>query len=88
MKRKEAEAFVKANGGAIGSANKKLSFLVSNDPNSSSSKTKKANDLGIPIISESEFMKMAGLDMPKVEESEPVIVEEQDKDILTDINLL
>ncbi len=35
---------------------KGLSFLVNNDINSSSSKNKKAKELGIPIISEKEFL--------------------------------
>ena len=33
-------------------------YLINNDVTSTSSKNKKANDLGIPIISEETFLKM------------------------------
>lgn len=38
----------------------KTDFLINNDPTSSSSKNKKANELNIPIITEEEFLKMCG----------------------------
>lgn len=38
----------------------KTHYLVNNDPTSSSSKNKKANELNIPIITEEEFLKMIG----------------------------
>ena len=41
-----------------GSVSKKTSFLVNNDVESSSSKNKKAKDLGIPIISEESLLQM------------------------------
>ena len=51
MKRSEAEARVKALGGAAKSAVVKgLSYLVTNTPESGSAKNKKARELGIPII--------------------------------------
>lgn len=41
-----------------GSVSSKTSYLINNDTESSSSKNKKAKDLGIPIISEEDFIKM------------------------------
>ena len=38
----------------------KTHYLINNDPTSSSSKNKKANELNIPIITEEEFLKMIG----------------------------
>ena len=49
-------AFVEANGGKVaGSVSKKTAYLVNNDVFSSSSKNKKAQELGVPIVSEIEF---------------------------------
>ena len=57
MKRSEAENIVKANGGSVkSSVSKGLSFLVTNTPESGSSKNKKAAELNITIITESEFL--------------------------------
>lgn len=56
------EALVKdieANGGIVGSGvNKDTSYLINNDINSTSSKNIKAKQLGIPIITEQEFVNM------------------------------
>ena len=58
--RKEAQAFIEANGGkAAGSVSKSTSYLVNNDVTSGSGKNKKAKELGIPIISEDELIAMA-----------------------------
>lgn len=38
----------------------KTDYLINNDPTSSSSKNKKANELNIPIITEDEFLRMCG----------------------------
>lgn len=38
----------------------KTHYLINNDPTSSSSKNKKANELNIPIITEEEFLRMIG----------------------------
>jgi DNA ligase (NAD+) len=59
MKRSAAEEKVKALGGsAKSSVVKELSYLVTNDTESGSAKNKKAADLGIPIISEDQFLAM------------------------------
>ena len=51
------KAYVESQGGRVaGSVSAKTSFLVNNDIESSSSKNKKAKELGIPIISEDEFV--------------------------------
>jgi DNA ligase (NAD+) len=57
MKRPQAEEKVKALGGsAKSSVVKGLSYLVTNDPSSGSSKNKKARELGVQIIDESQFL--------------------------------
>lgn len=45
-------------GKAAGSVSAKTSYLINNDVTSTSGKNKKAQDLGIPVISEEDFMKM------------------------------
>lgn len=47
-----------ANGKVTGSVTSKTNYLVNNDITSSSSKNKKAKELGIPIITEDEFVRM------------------------------
>lgn len=57
MKRNDAEALVKKNGGSCkSSVTKDLSYLVTNDTTSGSSKNVKAAKLGIPVITEEEFL--------------------------------
>ena len=59
MKRNDAEALVKANGGTCkSSVTKDLSYLVTNDVSSGSSKNQKAVKFGIPVINEEKFLKM------------------------------
>lgn len=61
MKRPEAEALVRSLGGATRSGVAKgLSYLVTNDPASGSSKNRKAAELEVPIIGEAEFLALAG----------------------------
>lgn len=56
--RKELTAQIEAMGGKVtGSVTKKTSFLINNDVDSASSKNKKAKELGVPIISEEEFLR-------------------------------
>ena len=45
-------------GKAAGSVSQKTSYLINNDSMSGSSKNKKAKSLGIPIITEEEFINM------------------------------
>ena len=45
-------------GKAAGSVSAKTDYLINNDVTSASSKNKKARELGIPILSEDEFLKM------------------------------
>ncbi|WP_039924533.1 NAD-dependent DNA ligase LigA [Treponema sp. JC4] len=59
MKRADAEKLVKDNGGSIkSSVTKDLSYLVTNDTGSGSSKNVKAAKLGIPVIDEKAFMEL------------------------------
>lgn len=59
--RDEFKTYVERTGGKVtGSVTSKTNYLVNNDVNSTSSKNKKAKDLGIPIISEDEFVERFG----------------------------
>ena len=59
--RKELQEKIEALGGkAAGSVSAKTSYLINNDLTSNSSKNKKARELGIPILSEADFLKMIG----------------------------
>ena len=59
--RDEFKAYVEANGGKVaGSVSKKTNFLVNNDVTSTSSKNTKARELGIPILSEADFIAQFG----------------------------
>ena len=59
MKRADAEQLVKKNGGSTkSSVTKDLTYLVTNDKESGSSKNVKAAKLGIPVINEEEFLKL------------------------------
>ncbi len=59
--RDEFKASVEARGGKVaGSVSAKTSFLVNNDLGSTSGKNAKAKELGIPIISEDEFISRFG----------------------------
>ncbi len=61
MKRAAAQNLVKENGGSVkSSVVKGLSYLVTNDTLSGSAKNKKAQELGIAIISEKEFIALLG----------------------------
>jgi len=56
--RKELQAWIEGKGGKVtGSVTKKTNFLINNDVHSASSKNKKAAELGIPILSEEDFIK-------------------------------
>ena len=57
--RKKLQEVIEAEGGkASGSVTSKTAYLINNDTGSNSSKNKKAKELGIPIISEEEFLNM------------------------------
>ncbi|MBR6296006.1 MAG: NAD-dependent DNA ligase LigA [Treponema sp.] len=61
MKRADAQNLVKEKGGSVkSSVVKGLSYLVTNDTSSGSSKNKKAAELGIPVITEEEFLALVG----------------------------
>ena len=55
--RNELKAYIESQGGKVtGSVSKSTSFLINNDVNSTSSKNTKAKSLGIPILSEQDFI--------------------------------
>ena len=57
--RKEVKEEIEKRGGKVtGSVTSKTNYLINNDTQSSSSKNKKAKELGIPIISEETFIQM------------------------------
>ena len=57
--RKDLKAEIEAEGGKVaGSVSAKTDYLITNDPNSGSSKNKKARELGVEIITEEQIMEM------------------------------
>lgn len=57
--RDAAKAYIEERGGKVaGSVSAKTDYLINNDTESGSSKNKKAKELGIPIISEEDFLKL------------------------------
>lgn len=59
--RDEFKAYVESQGGKVaGSVSKKTAYLVNNDAESESSKNRKAKELGVPIITEDQFIEMFG----------------------------
>ena len=62
--RSEVKELIESLGGKVtGSVTKKTDYLINNDVTSTSSKNKKANELGIPILSEDDFLRMIGRDV-------------------------
>lgn len=58
--RGEAKNLIESLGGKVtGSVTGKTNYLINNDMTSNSSKNKKARELGIPILSEEDFLKLA-----------------------------
>ena len=59
--RREVKEEIEKRGGKVtGSVTSKTNYLINNDVNSTSSKNRKARELGVPIISEEEFIEMLG----------------------------
>lgn len=59
--RNEFKSYVESQGGKVtGSVSNKTDYLVNNDIESTSSKNKKAKDLGVPIITEDTFVEKFG----------------------------
>ncbi len=57
--RNEVKALIESRGGKVtGSVTSKTNYLINNDAESTSSKNKKAKELGIPIITEARFIEM------------------------------
>ncbi|MEQ2547961.1 NAD-dependent DNA ligase LigA [Dorea ammoniilytica] len=57
--RNEVKTLIESKGGKVtGSVTSKTNYLINNNVESTSSKNKKAKDLGIPIITEEDFLKM------------------------------
>ena len=60
--RNELKAYIESQGGKVASAvSGSTSFLINNDVTSTSGKNKKAQQLGIPILSEDDFIAAYGL---------------------------
>ena len=59
--RGEIKELIESKGGKVtGSVTSKTNYLINNDSASASSKNKKAKELGVPIITEEEFLNMLG----------------------------
>ena len=59
--RNELKAYIEERGGKVaGSVSKNTDYLINNDNMSSSSKNKTAKELGVPIITEEEFLALNG----------------------------
>lgn len=59
--RSELKNYIEERGGKVtGSVTKKTNYLINNDKESNSSKNKKALELNIPLLSEEDFLKLAG----------------------------
>ena len=57
--RKELQGEIESLGGKVsGSVSSKTTYLINNDVNSTSSKNKKAQQLGVPIISEEDYIEL------------------------------
>ncbi len=57
--RNEVKEVIESRGGKVtGSVTSKTNYLINNDATSTSSKNKKAKELGVPIITEAEFLEM------------------------------
>lgn len=60
-KRDDLKAYIADNGGKLSSAvSKNTDYLITNTPDSGTSKNAKAQQLGVPIITEEQFCEMAG----------------------------
>ena len=56
----DLKAYIEERGGILRSAvSSNTDYLICNDPNSDTVKSKKAKELGVPIITEDQFLKMA-----------------------------
>lgn len=59
--RNEAKKFIESLGGKVtGSVTGKTTYLLNNDTTSDSSKNKKARELGVQVVSETDLLKLAG----------------------------
>lgn len=62
--RNAVKEIIEARGGKVtGSVTSKTNFLINNDITSNSSKNKKAKEIGIPIITEEEFIKKFNIEI-------------------------
>ena len=56
----DLKEYIEKRGGFLRSTvSYKTDYLICNDPDSDSTKSKKAKELGVPVITEKEFLKMA-----------------------------
>ena len=59
--RRQLQERIEAEGGKVtGSVSSKTDYLINNDAASNSTKNRTAKKLGIPILTEEEFLKMLG----------------------------
>jgi len=64
--RSELKAFIEARGGKVtGSVSANTDCLINNDAASGSAKNRKARELGVPVVTEEEFLALAGGGAPE-----------------------
>jgi DNA ligase (NAD+) len=69
--RNELKAYIESQGGKVtGSVSNSTSFLINNDVTSTSGKNKKAQELGITILSEDDFISRFADDTPQTQQPE------------------
>ena len=69
--RNELKEAIESKGGKVtGSVTGKTTCLINNDVNSASSKNKKARELGIPVLSEADFLKQYNMEAAAAEDAD------------------
>jgi DNA ligase (NAD+) len=85
VKRNQAQDLVKALGGSVRGVSKNLTYLVTNNPDSSTGKAKKARDLGTSVINEEAFLEMIEYSAESKVDSTPQIENNLTQDVVEDI---
>ena len=72
-KRSEIETWIKDRGGIIQGVSKDLDYLVTDTPDSGSSKNKKADKYGVKKVTEKQLYALEGNAKPKVKQHKPTV---------------
>ncbi len=83
--RDELVEYIESKGGVVSSSvTAKTDYLINNDNTSTSTKNKKANELGVSVITETQFLEMFGDNKDNIEPSDFEISENMDEDVSTE----